>query len=467
MSAITAPSSESLQPRSPGREIASIAVPVSLEMVLQLVLTFINQIVVGTLGAAAVAAVGLGGSVSFIFFIGLGALGSGAGILVARRAGAGDRDGVNGTLTVALIFSALLGAVVTVPVVLGAAGLLELAGARPDVTARAVPYMQVLMLALVPGIFGWILSGALRSLGHARTPMVATMVTVVIESLLALGLVFGAGPLPALGVVGAAWAVVIAQALKAALLAYQVYGPRRLAAPSLPPRGARRAVAGPLLTLSAPIALTEVLWSLGGFLYAAVFARVGTEALAASQIAGTLEGIFIVGSFGLMSAATVLIGRALGAGDAPGAQAWLRRISRAGLVTGLGSGVLFALSALLLPLLFPAVGGEVRSVAVAGVLILAASQVVKVRNMILGAGVLPGVGDGKGVILGDAVGAFVVGLPLAIFLGLHTPLGVWGVFLARTLEEIVKVALFEWRLRRVNWPALAEAQRGKEAVRHG
>ncbi|GBF05031.1 MATE efflux family protein [Deinococcus aerius] len=460
MSAVSSPPSESIQTRSPGREIASIAVPVSLEMVLQLVLTFVNQVIVGTLGAVAVAAVGLAGSVSFLFFATLGALGSGTSILVARRAGAGDRAGVNGTLTVALVVSLLLAGLATAPVILGAGGLLRLAGGAPDVTATAIPYLRVAMLSLVPGMLGWILSGALRSLGHARTPMVATMLTVAVESLAAVGLVFGVGPLPELGVVGAAWALVIAQTLKAALLAYLVYGPRRLAAFALPAPGQRRAVTGPLLTLSAPIGLTEFLWSLGGFMYAAVFARVGTQALAASQIVGTLEGIFVVGSFGLMSAATVLIGRALGAGDGPGARAWLGRVGRVGGLTGLGFGLLFALSGLLLPLLFPAVGADVRAIALGGILINAATQVVKVRNMILGGGALPSVGDGKGVITGDVVGAFVVGLPLAIFLGLYTPLGVWGVFLARVLDELAKVAIFEWRRRRVNWVGLAEAQRG-------
>ncbi|WP_272976636.1 MATE family efflux transporter [Deinococcus geothermalis] len=466
MSVVPASASESIQARSPAREIAAIAVPVSLEMVLQLVLTFVNQVVVGTLGAVAVAAVGLAGSVSFLFFVTLGALGSGTSILVARRAGAGDQVGVNGTLTVALVVSVLLAAVATVPTILGSGSLLQLAGGAPDVMRVARPYLQVSMLSLVPGVVGWILSGALRSLGHARTPMVATMITVVVESLAALGLVFGVGPLPELGVVGAAWALVIAQTLKALLLAVLVYGPRQLAAFTLPPAGMRRVVALPLLTLSAPIALTEFVWSLGGFIYAAVFARVGTQALAASQIVGTLEGIFIVGSFGLMSATTVLVGRALGAGDGFGARAWLGRVSRAGLLTGLGFGLLFALSTLLLPLLFPAVGADVRAIAVGGILMNAATQVIKVRNMILGGGALPSAGDGKGVIIGDVVGAFVVGLPLAIVLGLSTPLGVWGVFLARILDELAKVSVFEWRRRRVNWEALASAPQGPEVAAH-
>lgn len=449
--------------QSPLREISSIAVPVSLEMVIQLVLTFINQIIVGTLGAVAVAAVGLAGSLTFLFFVTLGALGSGTSILIARRSGAGDPRGVSHALTITVVLGVLLGAVLTAPIVLSSAGLLKLAGGAPEVTRAATPYMQVFMLALVPGMLGWIFSGALRSLGHARTPLVATIVSVVIESLLAYGLVFGVGPLPRLGIVGAAWAVVIANIYKVLHLAYQIYGPRHLARLELPSGGIWTDYLKPLLTLSAPLAFTEFAWTLGGFLYASVFARVGTDALAASQIAGTLEGIFIVGSFGLMTAATVLIGKALGAGDARGAETWLTQVSRIGLYTALVFGFLYALSGLLVPALFPKVGAEVHQIALIGIVISAATQVFKVRNMIIGGGVLPSAGDGKGVIIGDVVGSFVVGLPLAFLLGLHTPLGVWGVFVARSFDEIAKVLIFEWRKRRVNWQKLATEQQGQES----
>ncbi|WP_233554712.1 MATE family efflux transporter [Deinococcus cavernae] len=454
------------RPPTPLREISSIAVPVSLEMVIQLVLTFINQIIVGTLGALAVAAVGLAGSLSFMFFVTLGALGSGTSILIARREGAGDQAGVSHALSVTVLLGVVLGVLLTAPIVLSSGPLLGLAGGSPDVREAATPYMQVFMLALVPGMLGWILSGALRSLGHARTPLVATVISVVIEVIVAYGLVFGLGPLPQMGIVGAAWAVVVANTYKALHLAYQIYGPRHLARLKLPTHGIWDDYVKPLFTLSAPLAFTEFVWSAGGFMYASVFARVGTQALAASQIVGTLEGIFIVGSFGLMTAATVLIGKALGSGDAAAAQAWLRRLTRLGLLTALAFGLLFALTSLFVPALFPRVGSDVHRIALIGILINAATQVFKVRNMIVGGGVLPSAGDGKGVIIGDVVGSFVVGLPLAILLGLYTPLGVWGVFLARSLDEVAKVIVFEWRKRRVDWPRLAQEQRGQDVAAH-
>ena len=81
---------------TPRREIAQIAVPVSAEFVLRLVLNFANQVVVGTLGATAIAAVGFANSLSFILIITLGCLGTSVSILVARAFGAGRRTDSDG-----------------------------------------------------------------------------------------------------------------------------------------------------------------------------------------------------------------------------------------------------------------------------------------------------------------------------------------------------------------------------------
>jgi Na+-driven multidrug efflux pump len=130
------------------------------------------------------------------------------------------------------------------------------------------------------------------------------------------------------------------------------------------------------------------------------------------------------------------------------------RLSRAGVFTGVAFGLLFALSAIAVPVLFSNAGSEVVTLAVIGILMNAAVQVVKVRNMILGAGVLPSGGDVKGVILGDGVSAFLVGLPLAIVLGLFTPLGLIGIFAARIIEEIAKLVIFTHRTRRIHWDSV-------------
>lgn len=449
---------ERVRAGTPGREIARIAVPVSMEFVLMLVLNFVNQVIVGVLGATAIAAVGFANSLTFILAVTLGSLGASVGILVARAWGAGRGHDLAHTVTAALVVTVALGLVVSVAPWAFADSLLSAVGASSSVVDAGSDYFRLTALATLPTMVSGLLSGVLRSVGRARSPMVATMVTVVANSLLAYVLVLGIGPFPELGVAGAGWATLLTTVAKAAILVRMTYGPGAPVRWELPAAaGEWRAVIVPLFVLALPLGVTELFWTVGTFLYNVVFQQLGDEALAAAQIVTTLEGVFVVGSIGLMSATTVLVGRSVGRGEHAEAMAWVRRLTRAGVGTAAGFGLLYAASILLLDVLFADAGSDVRFMAAVGILINAAFQVVKVRNMIIGAGVLPSANDVRGVILGDVVGAFAVGLPLAVVLGLHTPLGWVGVFVARIVEELVKLAIFTWRARRVRWEQLAAA----------
>jgi Na+-driven multidrug efflux pump len=123
------------------------------------------------------------------------------------------------------------------------------------------------------------------------------------------------------------------------------------------------------------IAVSEVLWGMSTFIYAVVFARLGTIALAASQIVLSLESIFIVASAGLGPAAVAVVGHALGAGflKAAKANAWLTL--RIGLFAAVALGSCLAASSFLLPMLFPKVGMDVLHLAFGGVLLMATHTV--------------------------------------------------------------------------------------------
>ena len=289
--------------------------------------------------------------------------------------------------------------------------------------------------------------------------MWVTFATVTSGALLSFLLVYGIGPFPRLGVAGAAVGLLVGAIAKFSILIFIAYGPLQLVHWHAPwARHGWSTIVSPLLVLAVPLAITELFWTLGIFFYNVVFQQISDEALAAAQIAATLEGVFIVASIGLMVAATALIGKSIGEGDAEGARQWTRRVIKAGFVSAVIFGTLYLASILTLPFLFPEVENHVLVVASIGIVIAAAVQIFKVQNMILGAGVLPSGNDVRGVILGDVVGAFVVGLPIAIVLGLYTPLAVFGVFLARSIEEIAKLFIFKWRTNRIDWDKLAQEQ---------
>ncbi len=441
------------------RLIAGIAIPVSLEFILILVLNFISQVIVGVLGATAIAAVGFANSLVFILVVTFGAMGVSVSILVARAFGGQRRSEMSHTVTAALVIAGLLTLLGMLVPLLAPTQLLTAVGASPSVAAVGAEYLRLNAISMLPLVLVAILSGAMRSTGYARSPMIATIVTVPLNVVLAYVLVLGVGPAPDLGVAGAGWAVLVTSTIKLVLLMVLAFAVHRIFDWSLPESVLQwRAIVTPLIVLALPLAITELLWSGGTFLYNVVAQQLGDAQLAAAQIVTTLEGVFMVGSIGLMSATTALVGRSVGEHDAPGAAHWVARLTRAGMLTGIAFGVLFAASAFAVPVLFANAGTEVVTLAVIGILMNAAFQVVKVRNMILGAGVMPSGGDVKGVILGDGVGAFLVGLPLAIALGLFTPLGLIGIFIARILEEVVKLGIFTRRTRRIRWEAVVERE---------
>ena len=119
---------------TPGREIANIAIPVSLEFVFILLLNFINQIVVGALGAVAVASVGLVNSLNLIPTFTLGALGASAAILVARAYGAKREKELNTVVSSALIVGFVISCLVAIPLVFFPAEILRACGASADAT---------------------------------------------------------------------------------------------------------------------------------------------------------------------------------------------------------------------------------------------------------------------------------------------------------------------------------------------
>lgn len=443
-------------PARPGKRVASIAIPVGLEFVLILGLGLVNQIVVGGLGETAVAAVGFVNALNLIPMFALNAIGLATGVVVARAYGGGHRVLVNQSTSVAIVLAASLAIVISAPFMIFPDAILRFAGASDTVIAAGSVYLALILFSLPAVTIGQVLGGVLRSVDHPKSPMVATIISVIVNTPLAIILVYGWGPIPAFGVVGAGIATLVSHIVKAVILLFQTYGLFDIADWDLPSKMFRwLGILKPIITLALPLALTSLAWTLGNFLYNVAVQQLGDGPLAAVQIVSAMAGVFIVSSLGLSSSITVLVGQAVGQEDPGLVTQWYRYIFRLGIGTALVFGSLFALSSLAIPSLYPELTDEVVGYAQAGVLISAAMQPVIVR-MLLHAAVLPSGNDTTGIIIGDVAGPFLFGLPLTIVLGFFTPLGVLGAFIGRAAEDTVKLIVFSWRSRRINWDTVVD-----------
>lgn len=429
------------------REIAKIAIPVGLESTFQLGLGFINQVIVGTLGTATIAAVGLANNVLFIGILCLNTLGAGCAILASRARGRGDEPAVSRISSLSLGFAVTLAASFALPLALFAQPFLDGVGASQEVARIGGPYLSLIALSLPLSVLSVVSSAVFRTLGHARLPMVVTMTAVMLTPLLSWFFVI---PLE-MGAVGAAWASLITQFLRAGVLVGLLFFSRWGIAWSWPNWGEAKVILREMIPLVLPLFITEIVFSGGSFLFALLFERVSTEALAAFQIMTTLEGVFITAAIGLNSAATILVARQIGQANPEGIWRMSGSIWRLGLFAAAGLGFLFALSGFLLPVLYPHTTPQVQDWGFWAIVLNALFQPVKVSNMIF-FGVLSSGGDTRYLLLSDVITVFVVGLPLAYLLAFPLGLGLWGIFLGRLLgEEMVRISMFLWRYRSGRW----------------
>jgi putative MATE family efflux protein len=437
---------------SSARKILALALPVGLETVFQTSLGAVDQLIVGFLGADAIAGVGLSNTVTFIVMLIYSAVGTGSGVLIAQAFGRNDLEEVSATAAYGQILAGSFGLCTALPLVLFPSVILRWIGAQETVANEAAGYFQLFAASAPLVAISAVSTATFRSLNDTRTPMIITVGAVALNTLFGFFLVLGISPFPKLGVLGAGVATLLSQTVRCLVLLVAVHRRRNGPRWRWPwQHVGMAAIARKLFAVTYPLALSEMLWGASAFAYTLVFTRLGTDALASSQIVMVIENLFIAVAAGLAPAAIATIGQAIGGGSVQCAKKNATVVLRLGLLAGLLFTILLLGTSFLLPVLYPRVGTEVLQVAFWGILIAACVQPAKVLNSILGNGILPSGGDTKFVLANHLIGSYLVGLPVAVCLGMFAGLHAWGVFGARALEEIIKVIFFWLRFRTPAW----------------
>ncbi len=170
------------------------------------------------------AAIGVSWQIFLVVMVFISSLFTGMGVLVARFAGAGDPDKVNRTVYQAFLTAAVLSVVFLAPIgYVLAPSLLDLVNAAPAVQAEALPYLRIMFVFSFGMLMFFMLGGALRSAGDARTPLRLGVILTALNVVFNIVLIRGLGPIPAFGTAGAAMGSVIAAGLVAIVALYKLF----------------------------------------------------------------------------------------------------------------------------------------------------------------------------------------------------------------------------------------------------
>jgi putative MATE family efflux protein len=402
------------------------------------------------------AAIGVSWQIIIVVIIFISSLFTGMSVLVARFAGAGEPEKVDRTVYQAFLTSAILALGLIAPVgYFASPWLLDLVNAAPGVKAEALPFLRIMFLFSSGMLVFYLLSGALRSAGDARTPMVLGVALTVLNLVFNVILISGVGPIPRFGTAGAAMGTVIASGLVAAYSLWKLWrGGWVVAFPRGQGWGPDWTIIRSLFRFGLPTGIQGIAMNIGGVLMLAFIGSLAQSAAAQAAFAVGYSQLFSLitwTSIGLMGAAAAVAGQNLGAGHPDRAERAVHIAAGYGLAGAALIGSLFLVFPRLLLGIF---GMNEPGVVEIGVQLL---RVLSVSGLLVAValtytGGLQGTGDTKSPLYISIVSQVAVPLGVCFAIqqaGTLDPIDIWlAILLGHATRCLLSVARFNqgrWR----------------------
>lgn len=433
------------------RSMLAIALPVAFQQLITASLNMIDVLMVGQLGETSVAALGLANQIFFLLILFLFGVTSGMSIFTAQYWGKGDVENIRKVLGICLVIAVTVATAFTLAATLIPHRLMSFYTEDQEVIRLGSDYLRIVGLSYILMAITVSYIAVLRSITMVAITVVVSVVALGLKTILAYLLIFGVGGFPELGVRGAAIATAFGWGFQCILLLILVYRLKTpLAANPFSFFHFNRPFAVNVLKTSMPAAINEVLWSVGITSYNAVYARIGTDAIAAININATIEELMFVLFIGLGNACAVMVGNKIGAGEKEIAFEYGRRFLIIGVTVAIiGGAIIFSLRETVVSLyeISPSAANSLRGL----MFVFAASAWLKMLNFILFIGTMRAGGDTRYAMFTELFSIWVVGVPSALIGGFVLHLPVYGVYALVLLEEAVKAIVVIRRFLSRRW----------------
>ena len=416
----------------------------------------VDHVLVGHfVGYTGNAAIGVSWQVFLVVIAFIMALFSGMSVLVARFAGANNEEMVDWTVYQSFLVAIGLSVGILAP--LGyflSPWLLDLVKAAPGVKTEALPFLRIVFMTSAGTMIFFMLSGALRAAGDARTPMVLGIVMTVLNIVLNIVLIRGLGPIPAYGTKGSAMGTAIAAGLVGAYCVWKlVRGGWVVSFPRGRGWGPDWDIIRLLFKFGLPTGFQGIAMNIGGVLMLAFIGSVAQGAAAQAAFAisyGQLFSFITWTSVGLMGAAAATAGQNLGAGHPDRADEAVHVAARYGAIGAAAIGLLFMFAPRLLLAMFGMREPEVVEIGVQLLRVLSVSGLF-ISVALTYTGGLQGTGDTKSPLYISIVSQILIPLGICFAVqrfGTLQPMHIWFAIL---IGHAARCGLSVWRFNQGEW----------------
>lgn len=441
------------------RAVWKIAWPTMLTNMIAGLQGMVDHVMVGNMiGPTANAAIGVSWQIFLVIIVFVSSIFIGMSVLVARFAGAGDREKVDRTVYQGFLTAFFISLCVLAP--LGyffAPDLLRIVNAEPAVAAEALPYLRITFVFSIGLLIFFMLGGALRSAGDARTPMVLGVIMTVLNLVLNIIFIRGFGPIPSFGTAGAAIGTSLASGSIGIFALYKLWSGGW--AVSFP-RGGSYApdwkVIRQLFKFGLPAGFQGIAMNIGGVLMLAFIGSLPDSGAAQAAYAVSYTQLFSLitwTSVGLMGAASAVAGQNLGAQQPDRAEAAVHRAAGFGLVVSAAIGLLFFFFPHHLLAIFGMTEGKVVEIGVQLLRVLSVSGLF-ISTALAYNGGLQGTGDTRGPLYISLISQVVLPLGICFVIRQTSTLEPIHIWIAILVGHVTRCGLGFLRFNSGKWRSI-------------
>ena len=445
--------------REPGfyKKLLALAFPMIIQNLITNSLGLVDTFMVGVLGEGPLAGVTLANIPIFVVQLMMFGIQSGAAVLISQYWGRRDEQSIQRVMGLSMGLAGILTLIFSLIVTLIPEQFMGLFGNDPQIVAVAVRYARIVCWSYFADSFVLMYVGAHRAMGNPQRGMYILVVSMVSNTFLNWVLIFGKLGAPRMEVEGAALATLLARCISFAIMVIWALRDKKFTInPAVFFRPGRDMVLR-FIRIALPVMCNETFWSLGTSMYTTVMGHMdgSQEILAAYAIAGNITNLCSVGVFAIAGTASILIGQEIGSGNTGKVKSLGGLLDVLSLIFGLVIGLVFLglLHIFVRPVLYPLFDLSAQSARICTMMLTVIFLSMWARSFCTTniVGVLRGGGDVKMAALIDIAPLWLVAVPLAALCGLVFRAGILWVYLAMTMEQVVKCAIGQLRYRSGKW----------------
>lgn len=427
--------------------ILVLAVPIILQEMLNASVNMMDTFMIGRLGEAEVAAVGLANQIFFLFSLILFGISSGAVIFMGQYWGKQDIKSIHKVMGIAFSLGLAFALVFFIGGTFFPKTVMNIYSQDEKVIGLGIEYLEIIVFSYFFSAIIVSINAALRATGYTKYPMITTFISLICNVTFNYIFIFVMG----LGVKGAAIGTLCARCVEISAQVFLLYHKKLSVAAKIKNYFTiDKKFVKDFFVISLPVIANEFMWALGTSVYNIAYKYSGTDAQAAVQISSTVQNLFIVVGMGVGFGSSIMLSNSLGAGDIKKAISYSRKCLVLAVILSvfMGVGLIFMTPTIIS---FFDVSTTVKDYASSLLFVTAVGLAFKTFNYTSIVGILRSGGDTKFCFVVDTASVWLIGVPFAFLGSYFLGLPIYATVALVYTEEIFKIFLSSRRVFKNKW----------------